>query len=246
MITDFGGKKKAWEKSKDIFNKTNISIDNEKKLKKQEKILIKQEKIQQEQDKIQQQIQKEIQKQQLKEQEKQIILLEKQRHINLINSLKAMVITEFQERSWDIKLKTRNMPAGVEIPSPGNESEWTLIKEYKNSKLYESKNLNIVDCITPFGDSILHFIHYHYIYNIGGHITFEGHINNSKFNIRLGANPDVKKFGFWNVKHSLSNLGLEIKQNKFLDSQLAKCLIKAWIDFNGFKLPDHYYKNIIN
>lgn len=181
----------------------------------------------------------------LKISEKSKILQQKQQD-NIINALKSLELLDTQEDEWVTNSKIRTLPDKQE-PTTNinfNKCSWTLLKSNDRMLIYIPTNIDeLINCILPFGDKLLNSIHYTYIRNVGGHISFEGNIRNSKFNIHFGTKNSRNK-GFWNVSKTLDYL--DINKKNFLNSPMAKCMIDSWIDFNGFSPSNESIKTVID
>jgi len=187
-----------------------------------------------------------------KEEKKLKTILSYEKHkesINLINALKSLELLENEElnEEWNIITKEKYIPDKL---TPSNNSYYNkcvwkeIFTKKEHMTIYIPTNSEALnECILPFGDKLLTSIHYTIIRNIGGHISFEGNIKNSKFNVHFGTH-ESKIRGFWNVKKTLEYLN--ISEKNFLNSQMAKCMIYAWIDFNGIIPSKESMKKVIN
>ena len=240
-----------------IYNENNKNKELQKSEKSKNKELQKSEKsknkeLQQKQQTKGLQLKQQTKGLQLKQQTKGLQLkqqtkgLQQKQQDNIINALKSLELLDTQEDEWVTNSKIRTLPDKQE-PTTNinfNKCYWTLLKSNDRMLIYIPTNIDeLINCILPFGDKLLNSIHYTYIRNVGGHISFEGNIRNSKFNIHFGTKNSRSK-GFWNVSKTLDYL--DINKKKFLNSPMAKCMIDSWIDFNGFSPSNESIKTVID
>ena len=176
---------------------------------------------------------------------KQAKILQQIESEHIINALKSLDIIE-EDLDWTTNSKEKTLSDRI-IPSNNpnyNKCKWNKLVEKEYLIIYiptDSDALN--ECILPFGDKLLTSIHYTLVKNVGGHISFEGNVKKSKFNVHFGTHSN-KSRGFWNVKQTLKYLN--ISETNFLKSHMSKCMVRAWVDFNGFMPSKESLKNIIN
>ena len=183
---------------------------------------------------------------------------------NLVSAVKMSIITPMDMNGWTISHQRSKNLAGEPTPRDNNLCRWQLMKSVRRLNIYKPL-VGPPSCHIEYGENAIRSIHYTYINNVGGHVSFEAKLHRSQYNIHFGFEQNTKLFGFWNVHNTLRQLKIkETLQQKeqwekedgtdlpkeqipfnldsyFLKSKFAQCMIDCWEDFNGY-LPSIDFK----